>query len=337
MDKISVIIPVYNVQKFLEKCLKSVVEQQFNNLEIIIIDDGSTDNSLEICKRFKQKDNRIKIIESENYGVSHARNLGIEQITGNYVVFIDSDDYVSIDFISRLHYEIKKENADIIISGITMVSKNNELKTISDSEERFFYKEDFKKHFEELYDKNLINLQCNKMIKADIVKQCRLNENYISGEDYIFNLCVLKLCNSIKTSKNCGYFYRSNSESVSNLIRTRYTKHYELEHIIDMEKIEKEKLLDIGFSEDYINSLQGKGAFSEISKIARNIALYKGSHAEKKEKYKALLKNEELRNKIKKENIKNKKNKIVYLVYKSKNLILIRIYANLLILKSRLH
>lgn len=107
---ISVIIPIYNVEKYLKRCLESVVNQDYKNLEIILINDGSTDNSLEIATTYKSKDKRIKIFSQINQGLSAARNSGLDKATGDYITFIDSDDYVSKDYVSYLFNLIKKNN-----------------------------------------------------------------------------------------------------------------------------------------------------------------------------------------------------------------------------------
>lgn len=107
---ISIIIPIYNVERYLSKCLDSVVNQIYTNLEIILVNDGSTDNSLEIAKKYAKKDNRIKILSETNHGLSTARNIGLRHATGDYITFIDSDDYVSNDYISYLYYLLKKSN-----------------------------------------------------------------------------------------------------------------------------------------------------------------------------------------------------------------------------------
>ena len=106
-DLISIIIPIYNVEKYMEKCLNSVVNQTYNNIEIILIDDGSKDKSREICDNYAKKDNRIKVVHKENNGVSSARNTGIDMSKGKYITFIDSDDYIDTDYIETL-YKISK-------------------------------------------------------------------------------------------------------------------------------------------------------------------------------------------------------------------------------------
>ena len=108
--KISIIIPIHNVEKYLKRCLDSVEKQIYTNLEIILINDGSTDNSLEIAEEYAKKDSRIKIYSEANHGLSAARNLGLKQVTGEYITFIDSDDYVSNDYVSYLYSLLEKNN-----------------------------------------------------------------------------------------------------------------------------------------------------------------------------------------------------------------------------------
>ncbi|MGM9600387.1 MAG: glycosyltransferase family 2 protein [Faecousia sp.] len=114
---ISVIIPVYNVEKYLQRCLDSVIEQTYKNLEVILIDDGSTDHSGEICDDYAAKDVRIHVIHQENQGVSAARNKGLDNVKGEYITFVDSDDYIVNDMIAELLRLSEEEHADIVIGG----------------------------------------------------------------------------------------------------------------------------------------------------------------------------------------------------------------------------
>lgn len=110
---ISVIIPVYNVEKYLRKCINSILNQTYKNLEIILVDDGSPDKCGKICDEYREKDLRVHVIHKENGGLSDARNIGIKNATGKYIVFIDSDDWIHPNMIEILFYEIQKSNADI--------------------------------------------------------------------------------------------------------------------------------------------------------------------------------------------------------------------------------
>ena len=118
-EKITVIVPVYNVENYLNKCLDSLINQTYKNLEIIVINDGSTDNSGEICQEYAQKDNRIIYIEQENGGLSDARNTGLERMTGSYVTFVDSDDWVEPDYVEVLYNKLLQ--LEIIVSLMSLI------------------------------------------------------------------------------------------------------------------------------------------------------------------------------------------------------------------------
>lgn len=112
-DLVSVIVPIYKVEKYLGKCVDSIINQTYKNLEIILVDDGSPDNSGKICDEYAKKDNRIKVIHKENGGHSSARNAGLDVSTGEFIAFVDSDDRIHLDFVEKLYRAIKEENADI--------------------------------------------------------------------------------------------------------------------------------------------------------------------------------------------------------------------------------
>lgn len=113
-ELVSIIIPVYNTELYLNKCIESVISQTYKNLEIILVDDGSTDNSVEICDEYARKDNRIKVIHQKNGGQALARNTAMKYVNGDYIVYIDSDDVVSIEHIDYLLLLANKYNADIV-------------------------------------------------------------------------------------------------------------------------------------------------------------------------------------------------------------------------------
>ena len=118
MTKLSIIVPVYNVEKYLPKCLESLIKQTLNDIEIICVNDGSMDDSLAILKEFASRDSRIRIIDNQHQGVAKTRNTGIEQSTGEYIGFVDSDDYIDIDFFEKLYNSATKSNSDIAIASI---------------------------------------------------------------------------------------------------------------------------------------------------------------------------------------------------------------------------
>ena len=124
-SKISVIIPVFNVEKYLEKCLISIVDQTYSNLEIIIINDGSTDASSEVCKKFAKQDSRVLLINQKNQGLSVARNTGIRQSRGDFLVFVDGDDWVDKTFIEELYIVINKKFPSIAVCGYQEVAEDH--------------------------------------------------------------------------------------------------------------------------------------------------------------------------------------------------------------------
>ena len=118
MVKVSIIVPVYNVENYIERCLKSLVNQTLKDIEILIINDGTPDNSIEICEKYAKNDNRIKIFNKENEGLGLTRNYGIERATGEYIAFVDSDDYVTLDMCENLYNAAIENNADIVYGEV---------------------------------------------------------------------------------------------------------------------------------------------------------------------------------------------------------------------------
>lgn len=183
-ELISIVIPIYNVENYVEKCLNSVIRQTYNNIEIILIDDGSKDKSKEICDSYARKDKRINVIHKENRGVSSARNTGIEAAKGNYITFIDSDDYIDEDYIEKLYGLCIKNNSDIVICGVkdedcdgNIVKQSKEIKVNLN-------KKDFLK---ELLNQQYFFTVCwAKFYKRDIIGNIRFNENMKIAEDFDF-------------------------------------------------------------------------------------------------------------------------------------------------------
>ncbi len=329
MDReiVSIIVPVYNTEKYLQNCIDSILKQTYKNIEVILINDGSKDNSLEICKKNAEKDERIILIDNSNHGVAYTRNMGIDRASGQYLMFVDSDDYIDEKYVERIHGEIIDSRADILISGYSSISSNR-IEEKVDKNCILYDKKSFLKAFNRLRDENLIQVQCNKIIRSSIAKKYKENETYISGEDYLYNLDVLKDCELIKISDCTGYFYRDNQEGVSSNIRIQYTTHYELEHQINMQVLEKEKLIKLGFDNAEIDNIFGKDSIYLIKKVARNIAFYDGKN--KSKKYKELLKNIQINEYINKCKNLTKEEKLVKFIYKTKSVIFMKMLATLL-------
>ena len=213
-DLISIVIPVYKVEKYLEKCIESIINQTYKNLEIIIVDDGSPDNCPQMCDEFAKSDKRIKVIHKENGGLSDARNAGIDIATGKYITFIDSDDYVSDDYVEYMYRLIKKHNTKIATCETQVVH-------IESDEEN---QEQFIENIEVLTARDLFY----KILfaqKSDVSAYSKLYETalfrdirYPKGvvyEDTATTYKLIEKCDKIATGNKKCYFYFSRPNSIS--------------------------------------------------------------------------------------------------------------------------
>lgn len=214
MKLITVIIPVYNVKPYLSKCLESVGKQSYKNLEIILVDDGSDDGSFSICKEFSKRDSRIKLYHTKNLGLSHARNVGLDHANGEYIVFVDSDDYIHENMISTMMD--KAEDADLVICNYKRVLNDTKKEIPQDAK---CLKDDswnYKQFWEHYYLKNLSVFCCvawNKLYKRKLFKNIRYPINEIHEDEYIINDIVSR-CNKIKIINDVLYYYVQRGNSI---------------------------------------------------------------------------------------------------------------------------
>lgn len=213
-ELISVIIPIYNVMNYLSYCIDSVIAQDYSNIEIILVNDGSTDKSLEICNYYKEKDNRIIVVDKKNGGLSDARNAGLEIARGKYVVFIDGDDFVSDNFVSYLYNLMVSNNADI---------SSCKFKTVYNYDKIMHIKNEFnviltpKESLSAMvnYDDCFLPNVCNKMFDIKLFDNVR----FPTGKIYEDMIPLAKLIiNSTKVVKGSeeNYYYYQRAESISN-------------------------------------------------------------------------------------------------------------------------
>ena len=226
-ELISIIVPIYNVENYLRHCLDSIQKQTYQNFECLLINDGSPDNSADICREYVSKDSRFRYFEKENGGVSSARNLGIEHSKGEYITFIDSDDWVDSDYLEALYTTLLEEGADITVSTYKQFNINDNC----------FYLHAFQRGYEkkiftgpELID----NLQllssfdhsygsvCGKLVKSVRVKNIRFNEETTLGEDMEFWYKLFLISDKIVYINKDSYIYRTSNDEY---------KHFELEKI----------------------------------------------------------------------------------------------------------
>jgi len=180
---ISIIVPVFNVEKYLKKCLDSIINQAFQNFELILVDDGSTDNSGKICDEYKIKDKRVKVIHQENKGLSAARNAGIENATGNYIGFVDGDDYISYNMYEFLHNCLIENNADIAVCGLYNCFKN---KKVPQYKKKEFYLLDNVSALKMALEGVVFSVHAvNKLYKRDLFIENRFPEGKLSEDAFI--------------------------------------------------------------------------------------------------------------------------------------------------------
>lgn len=210
MKKVSVIVPVYNSQRFLRQCIDSILQQTYHNLELILVNDGSTDNSGNICNKYAKIDDRVCVVHQDNMGVSAARNSGIYHATGNYLQFIDSDDFIDSDMTESLVAAIERNSASMVICGY----KRIELSTggcihNSSSKVGFFKIEEMLNILDYLYARSFINSPCNKIYRAQLIRDnaIRYQKGIELGEDLLFNLDVIKKSTSFEVIPECPYNY----------------------------------------------------------------------------------------------------------------------------------
>lgn len=220
IPKVSVIVPVYNVEKYLSRCLDTLINQTLKDIEIICVNDGSKDNSLSILKKYAQKDSRIKIIDKQNEGLSIARNDGLKYACGEYIGYVDSDDWVDLNFYEKLYTAAKKYNSDIACCNIIRCGKKIKKYRIK------YLKEDF-------FTDNIAKLKAVKIPKYNYVwNKIYHRENLIKTqiifpkgktyEDIAWSIQIIYSLNGIVTVPDTGYYYRKNPCSI---VMTKSVKH----------------------------------------------------------------------------------------------------------------
>lgn len=211
MPMISIIVPVYNVEKYLNRCVDSILNQTFTDFELILVNDGSTDKSGEICDEYAEKDHRIKVIHKKNAGVSSTRNVGLENAVGEYIMFCDADDFVSEVWCEVMYKTALKYPNAWVVSNLEKVYDDNEIlnhfddKTLVCERKRYYW----------IYNEGLSGYCWNKIYKNDLIKKHNLSfDNSIPvAEDVKFNTDYLKLCSEIIYINFPLYYYYQNQNS----------------------------------------------------------------------------------------------------------------------------
>lgn len=216
-DLISVIIPVYNVDPYLEDCLESIINQEYDNLEIILVDDGSTDRSGLICDEYAEKDKRIKVFHKENGGLSDARNFGLDIATGEYISFIDSDDYILSNYFSYLEQLISADNADIAVCQFIYVDEKGAFCELGGDRinETIIGNTNCMQYF--LYSEAIDTTAWRKLFRRSLFINSGIS--FPKGryhEDIFTTYKLIGRCNVIAVGSECLYAYRKRESSIVN-------------------------------------------------------------------------------------------------------------------------
>jgi len=238
--KISIVIPIYKVEKYLDKCVESVLCQTYKNLEIILVDDGSPDNCPKKCDEWAKKDNRIKVIHKANGGLSDARNCGIDNACGDYIMFVDSDDYLTINALEKLTEILERNNADFVMGGVTIfkedttpqVEKSNEREQLFEGEQVI----------ENIYKSEIpfIMTAWAKLYKISIFENLRYEVGKIHEDEFMYHKFMAKTRKFVYTSFPV-YNYLVRSSGITGSVSEK-----NLEHTIEA-FIERFKFMEKNF------------------------------------------------------------------------------------------
>lgn len=287
-ELISVIIPVYNVEEYLHRCIDSILNQTYQDIEIILIDDGSTDNSGKICDEYALKDNRIRVIHKENGGLSDARNIGLNSMKGKYVTFIDSDDYVENFYIKELYELIIKYNSEMSICPYTIITNNRYANIGKDYKETVLNTETCLSRM--LLEEGFSVSACAKLYKVELFENIKFPKGKLYEDNGITYKLILK-SNKIAYGGTSIYKYYIRDNSITN--KQFLIKDLDYIYLTDIaadEIFQKYKLLE---SECQINKAMAR--IRILIKMANSTLNREGQKAEKeciyyiRKNYKALI------------------------------------------------
>lgn len=214
-DLVSVVVPAYNAASKIKRCLDSICRQTYSDIEILVIDDGSVDDTADVVKKEAEQDERICCVTQENRGVAAARNKGLEMAKGAYIVFCDADDYVACDYIARLLSE--KDKTDWVIAGFSNVIQGKEYRFETPYREAFVTEHAWEHFLEEWYKNPYIATVWGKLYKKQVIVENAVcfPEQTEQGEDTIFNIRYAAVCDKVAFVNKALYFYEENEDSLT--------------------------------------------------------------------------------------------------------------------------
>lgn len=231
---ISIIIPVYNTAVYLPNCIKSILAQTYTDFELLLIDDGSTDGSGDICDQYARIDQRIKVVHNKNHGVSYSRNFGLLLSTGEYIAFCDADDQYKQNYLMDMYNAAKNSSADIVICNYSILQEQSE-KVVCGRQSGIIEKEEI---YRRIFGDNTIGgFVWNKFFKKELIRNIRFDESMQICEDTYFVCHSLKKADKIYYVGNSLYLYRIHPNSTVNNIQNMFDNDGNLKYMLVLEKI----------------------------------------------------------------------------------------------------
>ncbi|MCP8617525.1 glycosyltransferase family 2 protein [Salirhabdus salicampi] len=334
LSKVSIVIPIYNVEKYIRKCITTIINQKYSNLEIILVNDGSPDNSPEICEEYAKMDSRIKVIHKENGGLSDARNAGLLNATGDYIIFIDSDDYVEVNMVEKAMEVAANHEPDVVIWGyyVDYLDKGEAVTNslIHIPTNGIFYKDNIMNLNVSAELVGILGYAWNKMYKIDLLRDNdhKFTKGLSLVEDIVFNSSVLLDANKIVfIDVPLIHYVQRNRETLGNKF---YKNFFELKKIA-LEAIEK-LLIAWNIDSKRIDSLIGTIGFGNLKLTIKKLSTANNyTHKEKvfylngilvEEITKDILRKSKvfgLKDNLIKNLVKYKQSQIILFLYKTSN------------------
>lgn len=290
-DLITVVVPVYNVSSYLDRCIDSLLAQTYQNLDIILVNDGSTDNSGELCDTYAKKDARIRVAHKENGGLSSARNVGISMALGKYIGFVDSDDWVTEDMFEYLHSLLTDNHADIAVSNLTRCKSvsdaNKIMKYHKESSINIYSQEEYIKKFMKIDSQTIEYYAWNKLYKKELLTSKQYPDGK-TAEDVLGTFKALLSANRIVQSNKVTYFYYVNPTSITASFSekkandllyvwdevVKLSKDNELYHswaILNRKRIDFTILFQIAIAKNYMELIRNKEfIFPIVNRLKEN-------------------------------------------------------------------
>ena len=280
MEKISVIVPAYNCQETIERCIKSIQNQTYRNLEIIVVNDGSTDNTAEILRNLQSQDKRIHVISIPNGGVSHARNIGLDNADGDYIAFVDADDYIDEDMYEAL-LKLAKENKASIAHCSYKYDEDDSVKAIGDTGKVIVQEPDEAMKCL-LSSRYFTGSLCNKLYRKDLFDNVRFDEAIKFNEDVLANYLLFENADKSVYTDKAYYTYFQNTDSATHSVKSNIG--------IEQIALVAEKMAEMSKGKPYQSEADGRFAYLSLALYRAYLLSKDPRENEKKAQAKAKLK-----------------------------------------------